>query len=298
MRQSLLLNTGAGALALVLAGCDAAGDSGRLRLSIADAPVDRASKVVVQFTGVEVKPADGEAIDFDFDLPRSVDLLALSGGASEVLLDDVELPDGRYNWVRLKVNAQEDGAFDSYIELEDATQRELEVPSGAQSGLKLIAGFIVPAGGTADFTVDFDLRKSLHEPMDAGDSYKLRPTLRLVDNAEAGSIAGTVDAALVPDGCTPAVYVFEGAGVAPDDVDGNAPEPVTGAAVAPGGIGGQYEYRAAFLAAGVYTVALTCQAAADDPQQDDAAVTFAGTQDATVTAQEEATVDFVAAPPP
>jgi hypothetical protein len=167
---------------LALGGCDDDSGTGKLSLAITDAPVDGATAVVVQFTGVEVKPADGSARSFTFDAPRQIDLLALTGTDSELLLDEVEVPAGRYNWVRLAVDADEDGVTDSYIDLDDGSRHELEVPSGAETGLKLVSGFRVPAGGEASFTLDFDLRKSVHEPMGAGDSFKLRPTLRIVDN--------------------------------------------------------------------------------------------------------------------
>jgi hypothetical protein len=265
-----------------------------MSLAITDAPVDGATAVVVQFTGVEVKPADGQARVFAFDAPRQIDLLALTGTDSELLLDAVEVPAGRYNWVRLGVDATADGVTDSYIDLDDGSRHELEVPSGAETGLKLVSGFNVPAGGLASFTVDFDLRKSVHEPMNDGGPFLLRPTLRIVDNVEVGGIAGTVDSALVGEGCAPAVYAFTGAGVAPDDVDGTDPDPVSSAMPVLNASTGHYDYAIGFLGAGPYTVAFTCDADADDPAAGDDLV-FTGTQDATVVADAVTTVDF--APP-
>jgi hypothetical protein len=281
------------ALLVALAACsdnDPAA-TGRLSLSVTDAPVDGATAVVVEFTGVEVKPAGGNARHFDFVEPRTIDLLALSGTDSETLLRDAEVSAGHYEWVRLMVNAEEDGVTDSYIDLENGERHELEVPSGAQTGLKLNRGFNVPPGGSASFTIDFDLRKSVHEPMDDADSYKLRPTLRIVDNTRAGAIAGTVDAALRPAGCEPAVYVFAGTGVKPDDVDNAAPEPVTTALVDDSG-----GYTAGFLSEGNYTVSFTCDADADDPATSDT-LAFSGTQSASVAAGETTTVNFAPSPP-
>ncbi len=279
--------------AILLVACgDDEPDTGRLTLGLTDAPVDDASKVVVEFTGVEVKPADGEAILFDFATPRTIDLLALQGGGSEIILDGVEVPAGAYNWVRLSVNAEEDTVLDSFIELStDGSQHELEVPSGAETGLKLVSGFVVPAGGAAAYTVDFNLRKSVHEPMDSADSYKLRPVLRIVDNSMVGAIAGTVAVTLITPGCTPTVYVFTGAGVTPDDVDGVPAEPVTSALVELNSGSGAYEYRAAFLNASNYTAAFTCEAAADDPAVDDA-LAFSPAQNATVTVGQVTAVNF------
>jgi hypothetical protein len=279
---------------LAFGGCSDDSDTGKMSLAITDAPVDGATAVVVQFTGVAVKPADGQARVFEFDTPRQIDLLALTGTDSELLLDAVEVPAGNYSWVRLAVDATADGVTDSYIDLDDGTRHELEVPSGAETGLKLNTGFIVPAGGLASFTLDFDLRKSVHEPMNDGGPFLLRPTLRIVDNVEVGSIAGTVDAALVPEGCAPAVYAFSGAGVTPDDVDGTDPEPVSSAMPVLNAATGHYDYTIGFLSAGPYTVTFTCDADADDPAASDDLV-FTGTQDATVVADETTTVDF--APP-
>ncbi len=281
---------------LGLAGCSDSGGTGQLSLAITDAPVDDATAVVVQFTGVDVKPADGSARSFTFAAPRQIDLMALTGHDSELLLDEVEVPSGRYNWVRLHVDANEDGVADSYVDLSDGSRHELEIPSGAETGLKLHSGFTVPNGGAASFTLDFDLRKSVHEPMNAGDSYKLRPTLRIVDNARAGAIAGTVSALLVTGTCSPAVYVFAGGGVTPDDVDAIAPEPVTTARPELNVATGDYDYTAGFLAEGAYTVTFTCGAGDDNPATDDALL-FVGTQDATVVADQTTTVDFTAPAP-
>ena len=97
--------------------------------------------------------------------------------------------------------------------------------------------------------------------------------------------------ALITDGCTPAVYVFDGAGVAPDDVDGAGVEPVTSAFVVLDAGSGTFRYVAAFLPAGDYTAAFTCDAGADDPDLDDTLV-FTGTASVTVTAQQATTLDF------
>lgn len=282
--------------ALALAACDSGSSTGRLSMAVTDAPVDGATAVVVQFTGVEVKPASGSARSFDYPAPRQIDLLALTGTDSELLLDGVTVPAGAYEWVRLKVDATADGVSDSYIDLSDGSRHELDIPSGDQSGLKLHGGYVVPAGGAASFTVDFDLRKSVHEPMNAEDSYKLRPTLRIVDNAHVGSIAGTVEASLVPTGCTPAVYVFTGSGVTPDDVDGAAPEPVSTAIVKLDSGSGQYRYTVGFLSEGPYTASFTCDAAADSPSANDT-LAFSGTQNATVVHDMTTTVNFPPPPP-
>ncbi|MBI5017229.1 MAG: DUF4382 domain-containing protein [Deltaproteobacteria bacterium] len=274
---------------LGLAGCGVDGSGGfpggTLRLSVTDAPVDDASGVVVTFSGVQIQPAQGETIDVDFPA-RNIDLMALTGGRSAVLLPSLVLPAGHYAWLRLKVNIPE-----SYVVVGDDTYG-LEIPSGDQSGLKINRGFDVPAGGTADMTVDFDLRRSLHR-RGSGASYALRPTLRMVDNTRVGTISGTVDDALLNSpSCTGgyAVYVYAGAGVSPGDLGGPGAQPVTTAPVLPSE-GGQHGYRAAFLEAGPYTVAFTCQASNDDPTANDA-IDFTGPSTVTVSTDGHTVLDF------
>jgi hypothetical protein len=150
----------AGIVLLALAACGGGGSEpamaqpqfGRLNLRITDSPVTSAKRVVVQFTGLEIKPAGGAAPEvFDFT-PRQIDLLALDGGGSEVLLADEMLPAGEYESIRLKVNAGRNGS-DSFIELNDGSVHPLFIPSGNQTGLKLIRGFTIGAGSTHNFTI-------------------------------------------------------------------------------------------------------------------------------------------------
>ena len=170
---------------------------------------------------------------------------------------------------------------------------ELRIPSGAQSCLKLNQPITIPADGSTSFTIDFDLRKSVHER--AGGIYNLRPTLRLVDESEDGTLQGTVDAATISAQCIAgdkaAVYVFEGAGATPDDVniDGADDDPVATASV--DWEGGDNTYTVAFLEAGTYTVAFTCDAGVDDPSAEDT-LTFVGTSDVTLTAGQTTTQNF------
>lgn len=278
--------------------------TGTMSLQITDGPVDTADNVFIQFHGLELQSADGKrttlyycqdpidstktivSADACTTPPKSkqLDLLTLNGGLADTLLDSFTLPSGHYSWMRLMVDTAD--PLDSYIVVL-STPYELIIPSGAETGMKVNRGFDVPAGGSADFTIDFDLRKSVHL---ANGNYMLRPTLRMVDNVMVGSISGTVDASLVPGGCTPAVYVFEGSGVTPDDIDGIAPDPVATASVKLDNMS-VYRYQAAFLEAGSYTIAFTCDAAADDPTVDNA-LTFSGTTTVSVVAKTNTVHNF------
>jgi hypothetical protein len=289
MRYQAQTRGACAALFLSLAACGGEDGPGRLHLAVTDAPLDDATAVVVEFEAVEVQPMGGAPARFEMSAPKQVDLLALQGGLAEPLLNDVPLPSGRYQWLRLMVVADGDSTR-SRITLEDGSVHALRIPSGAETGLKLVQGFTVPAGGLADFTVDFDLRKSVHRTGGATPEYLLRPTLRLVDNTLVGDIAGSVAAALITPDCAPAVYVYTG-NVVPDDIDGAGVEPVTTATVGLDPGTGAWTYRAAFLLPGEYTVAFTCDADADEPDTSDPLV-FAPIRTATVSTDLTTTVDF------
>jgi len=304
LRTSLAIALGIAATAC--GGSGSSGDTGIVSLSVTDAPVDEARSVVVQFSGVAFKREGSapETVENLTPTPRQIDLLQFQEGRAAVLLDGVTLPAGRYQWLRLLVD-NEPNVRDSYLVLDSGAECELRVPSGAESGLKLNRGFTLPADGSVALTVDFDLRKSIHAPpgqrgsgLDCTQGYLMRPTLRLVDNANVGAIAGRVDAALVTADCMPKVYVFDGADAVPDDIEETSAstpdiDPLLVASVNVVTGATQFDYRAAFVPTGTYTVAFTC--GDDDPTIDDA-LTFSPAQNATVQPNLITTIDFAAAP--
>lgn len=312
MRSRLGSIVGIAAL-VALTACGGGGDgddpqaSGMMKLSITDAPVDDASSVVVQFNAVAFKRegADAEVVQTLTPSPRQLDLLEYQGGQAALLLDNVPLPAGRYEWIRLMVDNQPN-VRDSYIVLTTGEECELRIPSGAESGLKLNRGFDLPADGSVALTIDFDLRKSVHAPPGQRGStesctqgYLMRPTLRIVEDANVGAIAGTVDAALITAECLPNVYVFSGSDIVPDDLEEATAEgdvdPLVIVPVAVENGSTEYSYRAAFLPAGSYTAAFSC--GDDDPAVDDALV-FSAAQNATVQSNLITTVDFDPPPAP
>lgn len=289
----------AGTAAIVLlglAGCGGGGGSGTMMsLSVADAPVDGAEKVVVEFSGVELIPDSGSAVTINFPAPKTIDLLNESGTASAVLFSQ-PIPPGNYGQIRLLVVADGD-ASNSYIVLSDGSMHGLMVPSGAETGLKLVSGFTVPSSGVVDYTIDFDLRQAVVCPAGQSPACFLKPVERLVDNTAVGNIQGQVANTLVTTSCTPGVYLYAGTVTAPEDMNSAAPagdvnQPIASrvpvATSTP-----PYYYQFTFLTPGNYTVAFTCQAAQDNPAQADAAVTFSPVKSGiAVTAAQTTTVNL------
>lgn len=306
-----------------LAACSSGGNTGsngnstgQLRLGLTDGPVENADSVVVAFTGVQLKAAGSsdpmDPVVFDenscdtWDAATgtcSIDLLDLVGEARRVVFSQ-DLPAGNYEWIRLMVDADMN-ELDSYIRIDaEGMMCPLWIPSGAQSGLKVIKDITVTANGTSDYTLDFDVRKSVTAPpgLNPNDSmemctqnYILKPVIRIVDTTEVGTIAGTVSTDILSvnecatDGMTGeyvnvAAYIFEnfdGNAVADDidgvdeDTDGEegdlvARDPVTTATVSYDVDSDSYRYEAGFLLAPEdYLVALTCETDADMPDENE-----------------------------
>jgi hypothetical protein len=289
------------ALGLIVAGCSGGGGdeggTGTLSLAVMDAPVYDVSEIWVTFTGVSLKPqGNGPAIDIDFPAPVQVDLLSLNADNAETLLDSHTLPAGQYNWLDLHVNADHDGVMDSFARFQTGgvEEIEVEVPSGS---LRLVSGLTITANQETSFLIDWNLHKGLNDPVGQSGLF-LRPALRVIDMTQFGTLGGTVATPLVTAaGCANdlnldignAVYIYAGAGTAPDDFDAVDPEPVATTAVTQNQIG-DYVYET-LLSPGTYTVAFTCQAMADLPDTSEG-IAFVQPADAVIADGQTVTVDF------
>jgi hypothetical protein len=266
--------------------------TGLMSLAVTDDAIEDAKHVWIEFTHIELQPADDDervVICLDKDPayllpeeetscplpgePREIDLLALQGEDSEFLFEGVEVPAGDYDWIRFYLKP-DDGPSSppltnfltsSYIVFEDGRpDAQLIIPGGLQAGLQLVSGFTVPEGGSASFTVDFDLRNMI-QPTDefGGGYYRMRRALRLVDNSKVGVITGTVDPGLFPPEYT--------CNAAPDDEnvltcpglfvavyeDGTSTDPLTTANVEGSSATYEYRYTVGFLSPGAYDLKLT-----------------------------------------
>lgn len=284
----------AGGLLAALAGCNGSSSGGTLSLGITDTPVEGVSGVVVAFTGVDLMGPNGQQ-SFTFPSEKTVDLLTLQGNASASLLSGVSVPAGNYQWIRLDVDAAH-----SYVMTSTGGQYALSIPSGSQTGLKLVSGFTVAQGNLSDFIIDFNLRQGLTLSNSGGTStYVLTPAMRLTNNQQVGTISGTVAATLSIGGtlitastCNPAVYVYDGTVATLNGYDvtsSGGTSPLTSANVTLDNTTGSYTYTVGFLAPGTYTLAVTC-ASADTSGA--TSLAFSTSQTASVTANTTTTVNF------
>lgn len=240
-----------------------------LTLSVTDAAVDSAAEVWVAFTSIEIKPADSTVISHTFDSPVSINLLSLQGSLSEDFFNNLEVPSGTYNWVRLSIKSVS-GERDTYIVFKNGSEYELSVPSGSESGLKIISNFDLDANSATAMTIDFDLRRSIVAANN--DRYMLKPALRLIENTQSVTLQGSIDTTLTLGAdCSDAdtnsgnaIYLFNDFNAALDDVSMSS-GPFTTALID----SSTGDYEVGFLPPGDYTVAFTCMADLDDPEAND-----------------------------
>lgn len=293
---------GLSVVALALVGCNSDNSrTGSLSLDVTDAPIDSADAVNVVFEGVDIRAASGALLEITYDEPKTLNLLDYQGGAVASLLDDETLAAGDYEWIRLRVDASRE-AGGSNIVLDDGAEHDLFIPSGSQTGLKLVSGFTVPVDGSVAFTIDFDLRRSIVVTGGPDPSYRLKPTLRLLDNSRVGSISGEISSNTLTANCDSgaAVYVYEGENVVPGDVGGEGNEPLITALVDTTETNATaYGYKVAFLTEGDYTIAFTCDANLDvaedyegEPGSANNDLNFINPQNASVVVDESTTINF------
>lgn len=300
--RRLRLLVSQGLLSAIFASCDDGGifvpgiDRGTLRLAVTDAPADFAMNVVVEFDAVEVKPVDDDPIRIDLEPDVALNLIELTDGRTAFVLSDRRLPEGRYEWIRLVINAQAETLGQSFVDFVTGERFPLEISEEDEAALQLDRSFEIRRRERVEFIVDFDLRRSLIRPSGQSTSFVFRPALRLVDGELAGRITGTVNPGLVTGrDCSPFIYVFEGADVTPDDMDWSAEpgdvEPLLSVPARSTGVGNPLTYRVDFLEEGDYTLALTCDGALDEPDRNDV-LRFQRTRSVSIEAGEVATVNF------
>lgn len=262
---------GTAALGACGGGSDAPSGSGTLSVNMADTPVDNATSVVVDFTGLELHNTNGTMVNITFPSAKQIDLLKLQNGVTGALTQGESVPAGSYDWMRLDVLANKDTQGQSYITLATGGEYPLYIPSGSQTGLKLVSPFTVAQGSTTQLIIDFNLRQSITSA--DGQNYKLVPALRLENQLQVGTIAANVDLAALTTQqlgsgtqvtqCKGGLFLFSGSAATPQNGGGSAlidfePIPYDGTAT-------QVSLSIPYVATGSYTIAATCNYDLYDP---------------------------------
>ena len=125
------------------------------------------------------------------------DLLTLNNGVETVIADDV-YPAGRVSQLRLVL-----GENNSVVV--DGENFPLTIPSGSESGLKLLINADLIEGITYSVLLDFDAAKSVVSA-GATQTYLLKPVIKTITEAQDGAFKGSV----IPSELSVAVYAISG----------------------------------------------------------------------------------------
>jgi hypothetical protein len=159
-----------------------------ISVTLTDGPTTAYKSIFLSIISVEISK-DGSAWTTLATLDGTpVDLLTLTGGIGKSLAKGVTLDPGVYGQIRLKL-----GSTGNTLVLADGSSVALTIPSGTQTGLKLVGNFNVQNGTTADVWIDFDGAHSI-QVVGAGNSgkYMLRPVVFAFEKAVTGSVSGTL----------------------------------------------------------------------------------------------------------
>ncbi|GAB1265275.1 DUF4382 domain-containing protein [Aurantivibrio infirmus] len=269
-------------------------DTSGFTLSITDGPIEGARSVVIPITGIEVKPRNDAAISFNLDPPFEDNLLDFQNGLSEILLDDISLAEGEYDHIRLIVDDA-----NAFIELNNNQRFDLPIGAGFESQLQINLNFTIDNEDETDFTIDFDLRKSVFDM--GANVFELRPSLRLARTQESGTLRGTVAESLITSStCNNGisndegnvVYLFDGT-VTAQDIQGNAGDPIATGIVSRSNSSSNHSFTIGFLAPGNYTAVFTCNAVRDEPAEDNNfAMRFSNPENVTVVQGDSNNINF------
>jgi len=211
--RSVILVTSLFCISAVLVACGGSGggsstgsgtgNTGSLALSLQDAPSEDYNAVYVTIKEIRVHMGGSED-DQNWELVASPDktynLLDLTNGVREEL-GIADLKTGDYTQMRLLLATQPDlginilsqeHPYANYVITSSNDVHELKVPSGFQTGIKIVKGFTINRNTTTELIVDFDATRSVVKAGNSG-KWLLKPTIKIVsDDEESAIVQGKV----------------------------------------------------------------------------------------------------------
>lgn len=197
---------------LFLSACNEGGSDsnsqGTLSTSLTDKSTDEYQAIYVTIARVDVHHDGNDTWQTVASPNHTYNLLELVNNVRKNL-GITSLDTGHYTQMRLIIGETPDDGinilsvshpFANYlIDLNDDTH-ELKVPSGTNTGLKVVNGFDINENQTTELILDFDAMSSVVKAGSSG-NYQLKPTVKVLNAVDYGIAFGTVTEA----GATPAV---------------------------------------------------------------------------------------------
>jgi hypothetical protein len=212
--------------------------SGTVVVRLTDAPSDDLQSATIFVSEVSVKGSGVSASDEVISSTKaSYDLLTLQNGVTATL-GSATVPSGTYSQIRLVVDSARVVLKAGHTFADGSTTAKLTVPSGSESGLKVvISPPVTVTSGQTVLLIDFDISQSFvfQGPSSHPNGILFKPVLHATALDVAASISGTI----TPASSNATVYAIAGT----DTVQTTSANTTTGA------------YTLSFLPPGTYVVA-------------------------------------------
>jgi hypothetical protein len=182
-------------------GGDSAGSgstgTGTMNLSLTDASTTDYQAIYITIKQVEVHKDGGAGWEVVSTPNKTYNLLALVNGVREQLAL-ASLPSGHYTQMRLILKDTPDNSINilskahphaNYFINTSDEWFELKVPSGFQTGIKIVKGFDINTNETTELILDFDAARSIVKAGSSG-KWLLKPTIKVLDTKEGSIIQG------------------------------------------------------------------------------------------------------------
>jgi hypothetical protein len=177
------------------------GGSGTLSLSMTDDSSDQFEAVYVTIDEIQIHLGGNEGSPNNWEpltmqrSPITVDLLNLTNGVREQL-GIVNLPAGDYTQVRLIIGETPENnglPYANYVVDKNtpANIYELKIPSGTNTGFKIVENFTIADKQTLELVLDFDASRSVIQAGNSG-QWLLKPTVKIENLKDASIVKGRV----------------------------------------------------------------------------------------------------------
>ena len=251
-------------LAIVTFGCgggsggSSGGGSGTLSLSMTDAAADfeavyiTIDEVQIHLGGNDANPGTWKTLNMQRH-PITVNLMDLTNGVREQL-GLVDLPAGDYTQMRLIIGDKPENTtypYANYVVDKNVPSNiyDLKVPSGTNTGFKIVENFTIADQQTLELVLDFDASKSVIEAGSSG-QWLLKPTVKIQHLEDASIVNGRVTKS--------GNIQVAGAMVSAQQYDPNKTEPDKVIVATSTFTDSQGEYSM-FLSAGNYNIVVTAE---------------------------------------
>lgn len=185
-------------------GSTGSGNTGTLSLSLVDKPGGSYKAVYVTIKAVQVCYTAGPCSDPSYEdcqcrwetvaeVNETFNLLELVNGVMAGL-GQKDLETGTYNQLRLLLGEEynrTEHPYAQYLIDENDKAHELKVPSGYQTGIKLVHQFDIVKGLTTELILDFDVARSVIKAGNSG-KYLLKPTIKVIGTYNRAIVSGVV----------------------------------------------------------------------------------------------------------